>query len=121
MSKVTKKKYYRPGTLAVPGTKITLKTQPYTNGVIFNIDDPISSFRSYLSLINLVLDGYVQMENIQGIDQVIPKTFLVNQEQIAKLKLLINYLVESPIEIILKEQAVEQDLLNNLEVTTDGR
>ena len=29
------KKYYKPGVLKEKGTKISLKTQPYINGVIY--------------------------------------------------------------------------------------
>ena len=42
------KKFYRPGTLEEKGTKLSLKTQPYTNGVVFSTTDPITSFHSLL-------------------------------------------------------------------------
>ena len=116
MAKVNKRKYFRPGTLEVPGTKITLKTQPYTNGVVFDPQDPISSFRSKMALLSLVLDGYNRMLEIQGLDQVIGKDSIVSGEWIARLKLLVNYLAESPIEIIMKEQVITQDILTELEI-----
>lgn len=114
--KVKKTKFYRPGTLEVPGTKITLKTQPYTNGVIFNPEDPITSFHYYTALLKLVLDGYNKMLDISGLDQVIDRNSIVSGENIAKLKLLVNYLAESPIEISIKEQIITQDILAELEL-----
>lgn len=121
MAKVNKKKYYRPGTLEVPGTKITLKTQPYTNGVVFNPEDPISSFRSHMASLKLILDGYNKMLSVQGLEQIIDANSLVSSEQIARLKLLINYLAESPMEIIIKEQIINNNILNELEVLRDTR
>lgn len=121
MAKVNKRKYFRPGTLEVPGTKITLKTQPYTNGVVFDPEDPISSFRSHMASLALVLDGYSKILNIQGLDQVLNTNDIVSSEQIARLKLLVDYLVESPIEIIIKDQIITRNILADLEVNNNGR
>lgn len=115
MGKVTKKKFYRPGSLEVPGTKITLKTQPYTNGVIFNTEDPISSFRAYVALLKTVIDNYEYFMSIPGFDNLEMQT-PIRGEDLGKLKLLLNFLVESPTEIILKDQTVNNEILQEIEV-----
>jgi hypothetical protein len=115
MGKVNKKKFYRPGTLEVKGTKITLKTLPYTNGVVFDMEDPISSFRAHVALIQTVIDNYEYIMNIPGFE-VLGKDFPIRPEDLGKLKLFLNYLVESPIEITLKEQELTNDILRDLEV-----
>ena len=43
--KVNKIKFFRPGSLEVPGTKISIKTMPYLIGVIFDTQYPITSFQ----------------------------------------------------------------------------
>ena len=120
MGKVNKTKFYRPGSLEVPGTKITLKTQPYTNGVIFNTQDPISSFRRYIALISLMTQSYETLLAIPGLKETIGSNDLVASEDIGKIKLLLNYLAESPIEVILKEQQINNDILAQLEVQQNG-
>lgn len=119
MGKVNKKKFFRPGTLEVPGTKIVLKTQPYTNGVIFDINDPITSFHSHIALLQTVIDNYEYFMNIPGFENLDNKYF-VQREDLGRLKLLLNYLVESPIEVILKEQVITNDILRDLEAV-DGQ
>lgn len=120
MGKVNKTKFYRPGTLEVPGTKITLKTQPYTNGVIFDTVDPISSFRKYIALLNLLVNSYDSIMTIPGLKESIGPESIISQENLGKMKLLLNYLAESPIEIILKEQTISRDLIAELEVGLNG-
>lgn len=115
MSKTVKSKFYMPGTLEVPGTKITLKTQPYMNGVIFNMNDPISSFRSYIALMNMVINNYEYIMNIPGLANSLPEC-VIREEDLGKLKLLLNYLAESPTEIILKQQNITQEILNDMEI-----
>ena len=115
MSKTVKNKFYMPGTLEVPGTKITLKTQPYMNGVIFNMNDPISSFRSYIALMNMVVNNYEYIMNIPGLAGSLPDC-VIREEELGKLKLLLNYLAESPTEIILKQQNITQEILNDMEI-----
>lgn len=121
MAKINKRKFYRPGSLEVPGTKIVLKTQPYTNGIIFDLDDPISSFRKYIALIKLLVENYEAVALIPGMTEslqhVLPDVVEGTDPLIGKAKLLLNYLAESPIEVILKEQPVTQAILNDLEVT----
>lgn len=117
MGKVNKTKFYRPGTLEVPGTKITLKTQPYTNGVIFNIEDPISSFRRYIALTNLLVRSYENILAIPGLKETLDPKTIIASEDIGAIKLLLNYLGESPTEILLKEQHIDNDLLAELEVS----
>lgn len=120
MGKVNKTKFYRPGTLEVSGTKITLKTQPYTNGVIFNTEDPISSFRRYVALIHLMATSYESIMAIPGLKESLSPETVIASEDIGKIKLLLNYLAESPIEVILKEQQIDNDILADLEVQQNG-
>lgn len=120
MGKVNKTKFYRPGTLEVTGTKITLKTQPYTNGVIFDTQDPISSFRRYIALMSLMTKSYETLLAIPGLKETIGSNDLVAPEDIGKIKLLLNYLAESPTEVILKEQQINNDILAQLEVQQNG-
>ena len=116
MGKVNKKKFYRPGTLEIPGTMITLKTQPYTNGVVFDIADPISSFRAYVAELKELIHQYEYITQIEGINEVLANinTKAFKPEELGRLKLLLNFLVESPIEILLKEQTLTQDILTDL-------
>ena len=119
MGKITKRKFYRPGTLEVPGIKIVLKTQPYTNGVIFNTSDPISSFREYIALIKLMVENYEIIALIPGMEEslnnMVPSFIKGNDPVIGKAKLLLDYLSESPTELILKDQVVDENILHALE------
>ncbi len=111
-------KFYRPGTLEVQGTKISLKTQPYINGVIFDLDDPISSFHSYLSTMSFIIRQYEYLIQIAGMKDIVYKNFGfdISMESIAKVKLLLSYLTQSPIEITLKDQKLNREVLAELEV-----
>lgn len=124
MGKIIKRKFYRPGTLEVPGTKIVLKTQPYTNGVIFNTSDPISSFREYIALIKLIVENYEIIALIPGMEEslnnMVPYFIKGNDPVIGKAKLLLDYLSESPTELILKDQMVDENILHALEAR-DGQ
>lgn len=113
MGKVTKTKFYRPGTLEVPGTKITLKTQPYTNGVLFNPKDPISSFRAKVIQLKTILEEYEKMKNIPGISSCVESlgANIISDTEIATSKLLLDYLIESPIEMIIKEQTINDNII----------
>ncbi len=112
-------KFYRPGSLEVPGTKISLKTQPYINGVIFDLKDPISSFHSYLATMKLIIQQYESILQIPGMANIMADVFsgAIAPETIAKAKLLLNYLAQSPIEIHLKDQKVNNEILAELEVS----
>lgn len=110
------KKFYKPGTLAEKGTKVSLKTQPYINGIVFNTNDPITSLHTQLAIIKEIINQYEYMTNIPGMSaslggQEIPST------QIGKSKLLLDFLAMSPVEIILKEQQVDETILNELELS----
>ena len=113
--KKIKTKFFRPGTLEVSGTKISLKTQPYINGVIFNVDDPISSFRLYLSTMKLIVDEYEKLREVPGINKCVPTNIDISSGITGEVKLLLNYLIVSPTEVILKEQHVDNDILQDLE------
>lgn len=113
MSKETKK-YYRPGTLEEKGTKVSLKTQPYINGVVFDTTDPISSFHYYLIAMKSIVEEYEMLRSIPGMDTAVPTELDLNSGITGKAKLLLEYLIQSPIEIVLKEQKITQDVLNEL-------
>lgn len=113
MSKTTKK-FYRPGTLPEKGTKISLKTQPYTNGVVFDINDPITSFHSLLAIMKIIVDEYETLCFVPGIRDALNTSIDINSGVTGEVKLLLNYLAQSPIEIVLKEQVVNQEILTDL-------
>lgn len=114
------KKYYKPGTLREKGTKISLKTQPYINGVIFDIDDPISSFHYYLIQMKTIVNEYESLRNIPGMNEAVPSSLELNSGITGKVKLLLDYLIQSPIEINIRDQEVTRDLLAELEISTSG-
>lgn len=110
-------KFYKPGTLMEKGTKISLKTQPYINGIIFNTQDPISSFHSQLAIIKLIINEYEYIKNIPGMQAILQDALGdIPSVEIGKSKLLIDYLIGSPIEITLKDQVITQNILNDLQV-----
>lgn len=114
------KKYYKPGTLKEKGTKISLKTQPYINGVIFDIDDPISSFHYYLIQMKTIVNEYESLRSIPGMNEAVPSSLELNSGITGKVKLLLDYLIQSPIEINIRDQEVTRDLLAELEISTSG-
>lgn len=122
MSKETKK-FYRPGTLPEKGTKISLKTQPYINGVVFDINDPISSFHKMLMSMKVIVDEYEILRNVPGINEAVPSTLDLQSGITGQVKLLLDYLSQSPIEVILKEQKVDEEVLTDLASigVTNGR
>ena len=113
MSRETKK-FYRPGTLPEKGTKISLKTQPYINGVVFDINDPISSFHKLLMSMKVIVDEYEMLRNVPGINEAVPSALNLQSGITGQVKLLLDYLSQSPIEVILKEQKVDKDVLTDL-------
>ena len=113
MAKETKK-FYRPGTLEEKGTKISLKTQPYINGVVFDINDPISSFHKLLMSMKVIVDEYEMLRSIPGVNEAVPSALDLNSGITGQVKLLLEYLCQSPIEVILKEQKVTEDVLIDL-------
>lgn len=113
MSRETKK-FYRPGTLPEKGTKISLKTQPYTNGVVFDINDPISSFHRLLMSMKVIVDEYEMLRSIPGLKDAVPTVLDLNSGITGQVKLLLDYLSQSPIEVILKEQKIDKDVLTDL-------
>lgn len=110
------KKFYRPGTLAEKGTKLSLKTQPYINGIIFNTNDPITSLHTQLAVIKEIINQYEYMTNIPGMSATLGGQGISSIE-IGKSKLLLDFLTMSPVEIVLKEQLVDRAILNELELT----
>ena len=113
MSRETKK-FYRPGTLPEKGTKISLKTQPYTNGVVFDINDPISSFHRLLMSMKVIVDEYEMLRSIPGLKDAVPTALDLNSGITGQVKLLLDYLSQRPIEVILKEQKIDKDVLTDL-------
>ena len=120
MSKNKTRKFYRPGTLKEKGTKISLKTQPYINGVIFDMDDPISSFHYYLIQMKTIVNEYERLRSIPGMNEAVPSSLELNSGITGKVKLLLDYLIQSPIEINIRDQKITRDLLAELEMNTYG-
>lgn len=113
----TTHKFYKPGTLAEKGTKISLKTQPYINGVIFDTTDPITSFHFYLMQMKEIVSEFETMIEIPGIKEAISSSLDLNSGITGKVKLLLDYLAQSPIEVVLKDQVVTNDLLAEIAMT----
>lgn len=118
--KVNKRKFFRPGTLEVPGTKVSIKTVPYLNGVVFNTEDPITSFRTYMAIINTLIRNYQMMVQIPGMENFIEPGDRLNPTDVNKAKMLIDLLALSPTEILIREQVVTPEILADLEVN-NGR
>jgi len=118
--KKTQEKFYRPGTLEEKGTKISLKTQPYINGVVFDMDDPISSFHGLLTALKIIVEEYEVLRGIPGINNALPTALDLSSGITGKTKLLLDYLAQSPIEIILKEQKVDKNILTDLAVNNSN-
>ena len=118
--KVNKRKFFRPGNLEVPGTKVSIKTVPYLNGVVFNTEDPVTSFRTYMAIINTLIRNYQMMVQIPGMENFIEPGDRLNPTDVNKAKMLIDLLALSPIEILVREQVVTPEILADLEVT-NGR
>ena len=118
--KVNKRKFFRPGTLEVPGTKVSIKTVPYLNGVVFNTEDPVTSFRTYMAIINTLIRNYQMMVQIPGMENFIEPGDRLNPTDVNKAKMLIDLLALSPTEILIREQVVTPEILADLEVN-NGR
>lgn len=113
------RKFYKPGKLEQKGTKVSLKTQPYINGIVFDTDDPITSFHSYIAATNFIVHQYEYLREIPGMKEIISERFGdgIYPEKIAKVKLLLDFLAQSPIEVVLKEQRVDKQILNDLTIS----
>lgn len=112
--KKTTQKFYRPGTLEEKGTKVSLKTQPYINGIVFNPKDPITSFHQKLAALKVIVEEYEMLRSIPGINEGVPTVLNLSSGITGQVKLLLDYLIQSPIEIIVKEQKVDINLLTDL-------
>lgn len=108
------KKFYRPGTLEEKGTKISIKTQPYINGVVFSTEDPITSFHSLMSSLKVIIEEYENLRAIPGIGEAVPSSIDLRSGITGRLKLLLDFLTQSPMEITLKEQKVDEMVLGDL-------
>ena len=60
-------------------------------------------------------NAYEYIMNIPGLAGSLPDC-VIREEDLGKLKLLLNYLAESPTEIILKQQNITQEILNDMEI-----
>lgn len=119
MSKV-EKKFYRKGTLEEKGTKVTLKTRPYINGMVFNTEDPITSFHQTLAAIKIMIEEYEMLRSIPGINDAVRTALDLNSGITGRAKLLLDFLSQSPIEITLKDQSITNEILNDLEINNIG-
>ena len=116
MSKITNRRFYKPGTNGAKGKQIIIKKLTlFVNGVIFDTEDPITSFHTYLSMIHLMVRNYESLINIPGINTIIPQEGQIGPEDIGKIKLFLSYLTESPVEITVKQMLVDNDLLRTVE------
>lgn len=100
------KKFYKKGSLPVKGTKLSLKTRPYINGTIFNPEDPISSFQSYLITVRQILGDYEIMSKVPGISFA-TNTSHIDTSVLNAAKMLIDFLIQSPTEITMKKQELD--------------
>ena len=80
------------------------------------MNDPISSFHRYLATIKCVINDYERMKQIPGLVESLPGLTNISSTQIGYAKLLIDYLAQSPIEILLKPQEINQEILATMEV-----
>ena len=60
------------------------------------------------------------MVNIPGLEDMLPPEDKLNPTDVNKVKMLIDLLVESPTEILIREQVVSEEILADLEVA-NGR
>ena len=120
MSKIKKTKFYCPGVNKISGTKVPIKTVPYTNGLLFDTKDPITSFHLWMGLLNKITDEYEKLINIPGMDATLPALGIdiIDGVSLGTIKLLVDLLATSPIEILIKEQTVSEDMLRDLSVAT---
>ncbi len=109
MSQGKQTKFYKAGTLTEKGTKLTLKTRPYTNGLVFDPADPITSFHSTLIAMKTIVREYERMAQIPGMGGA-----EVKDVQIASAKLLLDYLIQSPVEVIMKSQSIDSEIVDEL-------
>jgi len=115
--KNTQTKFYKAGLLEEKGTKISLKVRPYIQGMIFNPEDPITSFHNYLIILRTIVDNYEIIKDIPGLRSAMPFLDKIKPEDIAYSKQLIDFLSLSPIEITLKSQPITQNIINDIRVT----
>ncbi len=116
-SKVEKKKnkFYRPGKLLEKGTKVSIKTQPYVNNLVFDLEDPITCLHSHLSSLSLIVNQYEFLTNFANLEKLIGST-PVSKDEIKRVKSLLDFLVLSPIEVTLKDQIVNEEVLNEIRI-----
>lgn len=114
-TKRKQQKFYRPGKLEHKGTKISIKTQPYINGVVFDLKDPITHFHSYLSTLALLVNQYELLINIPNV-ATLTNIEVIDSEVCTKLKTLLQFLSLSPTEITLKDQFIDKEILDMLEL-----
>ena len=115
--KQTKKatKFYRAGKLRKPGTKITLKTRPFVSGALFDTEDPITSFHLHLINMKTVLAQYQEIVKVKGLQQVLKETYqfdIISDEYLEMLNHMVDYLTQAPIEILLKPQEIDSEIIS---------
>ena len=84
------------------------------------MDDPISSFHYYLIQMKTIVNEYERLRSIPGMNEAVPSSLELNSGITGKVKLLLDYLIQSPIEINIRDQKITRDLLAELEINTYG-
>ena len=67
-----------------------------------------------------IVNEYESLRNIPGMNEAVPSSLELNSGITGKVKLLLDYLIQSPIEINIRDQEVTRDLLAEIEISTSG-
>ena len=67
-----------------------------------------------------VVNEYERLRSIPGMNEAVPSSLELNSGITGKVKLLLDYLIQSPIEINIRDQKITRDLLAELEINTYG-
>lgn len=67
-----------------------------------------------------IVNEYERLRSIPGMNEAVPSSLELNSGITGKIKLLLDYLIQSPIEINIRDQKITRDLLAELEINTYG-
>ena len=67
-----------------------------------------------------IVNEYERLRSIPGMDEAVPSSLELNNGITGKVKLLLDYLIQSPIEINIRDQEITRDLLAEIEISTSG-
>ena len=88
--------------------------------MVFSTEDPISSFHKLLTGMKIIVEEYEMLRDIPGINSTVPTVLDLKSGITGQIKLLLDYLAQSPIEVVLKDQKVDQTILTDLQTTAIG-